>query len=126
MEEVKSIHKELRRLEDVIDSIEIKLHNTTGLLEIIRLGMERLYKEEYTYEIASVCILAEYLSAINDTEITKIQAILAEIKERFRHKQVEKAVIEKEWQGVSYKYSLVIPVNLVKKIVKTDIVYRSA
>ena len=45
--------------------------------------MERLYKEEYTYEIASVCILAEYLSAINDTEITKIQAILAEIKERF-------------------------------------------
>ena len=80
MEEVKSIHKELRRLEDVIDSIEIKLHNTTGLLEIIRLGMERLYKEEYTYEIASVCILAEDLSAINDTEITKIQAILAEIK----------------------------------------------
>lgn len=83
MGEARSIQKELRRLEDVIDSIEIKLHNTTGLLEIIRLGMERLYKEEYTYEIASVCILAEYLSAVNETEITKIQTMLTEMKERF-------------------------------------------
>lgn len=83
MEEAKNICNELRRLEDVVDSIGVKLHNATGLLEIIKLGMERLYKEEYTYEIASVSILKEYLSTVNDTEITKIQAMLAEMKERF-------------------------------------------
>lgn len=83
MEEAKDIHKELRRLEDVIDSIETKLHNTAGLLELIRLGMERLYKEDDSYEISSVCILAEYLSAINDTEIAKIQTMLTEMKERY-------------------------------------------
>ncbi len=83
MEETKDICKELRRLEDVVDNIETKLHNTAGLLELIRLGMERLYKEEYTYEISSVIVLKEYLLAINDKEIAKIQTMLTEMKERF-------------------------------------------
>ena len=83
MEETKNIRKELRRLEDVVDNIQTKLHNTAGLLELIRLGMERLYKEEDTYEISSVIILKEYLSAINDKEIAKIQTMLTEMKERF-------------------------------------------
>ena len=60
MEETKNIRKELRRLEDVVDNIQTKLHNTAGLLELIRLGMERLYKEEDTYEISSVIVLKEY------------------------------------------------------------------
>ena len=76
MEETKNIRKELRRLEDVVDNIQTKLHNTAGLLELIRLGMERLYKEEYTYEISSVIVLKEYLLTINNTEIAKIQTML--------------------------------------------------
>lgn len=83
MEETKSIRKELRRLEDVVDNIQTKLHNTAGLLELIRLGMERLYKEEDTYEISSVIVLKEYLLTINNTEIAKIQTMLTEMKERF-------------------------------------------
>lgn len=83
MEETKNIRKELRRLEDVVDNIETKLHNTARLLELIRLGMERLYKEEYTYEISSVIVLKEYLLTINNTEIAKIQTMLTEMKERF-------------------------------------------
>ena len=83
MEETKNIRKELRRLEDVVDNIQTKLHNTARLLELIRLGMERLYKEEYTYEISSVIVLKEYLLAINDKEIAKIQTMLTEMKERF-------------------------------------------
>ncbi len=83
MEETKNIRKELRRLEDVVDNIQTKLHNTAGLLELIRLGMERLYKEEYTYEISSVIVLKEYLLTINNTEIAKIQTMLTEMKERF-------------------------------------------
>ena len=83
MEETKNIRKELRRLEDMVDNIQTKLHNTAGLLELIRLGMERLYKEEYTYEISSVIVLKEYLLAINDKEIAKIQTMLTEMKERF-------------------------------------------
>ena len=83
MEETKNIRKELRRLEDVVDSIERKLHHTAGLLELIRLGMERLYKEEDTYEISSVIVLKEYLLTINNTEIAKIQTMLTEMKERF-------------------------------------------
>lgn len=83
MEEPKNIRKELRRLEDVVDNIQTKLHNTAGLLELIRLGMERLYKEEYTYEISSVIVLKEYLLTINNTEIAKIQTMLTEMKERF-------------------------------------------
>ena len=83
MEETKNIRKELRRLEDVVDNIQTKLHNTAGLLELIRLGMERLYKEEYTYEISSVIVLEEYLLTINNTEIAKIQTMLTEMKERF-------------------------------------------
>ena len=67
MEETKNIRKELRRLEDVVDNIQTKLHNTAGLLELIRLGMERLYKEEDTYEISSVIVLKEYLLTINNT-----------------------------------------------------------
>ena len=83
MEETKKIRKELRRLEDVVDNIQTKLHNTAGLLELIRLGMERLYKEEDTYEISSVIVLKEYLLTINNTEIAKIQTMLTEMKERF-------------------------------------------
>lgn len=83
MEETKNIRKKLRRLEDVVDNIQTKLHNTAGLLELIRLGMERLYKEEYTYEISSVIVLKEYLLTINNTEIAKIQTMLTEMKERF-------------------------------------------
>ena len=83
MEETKDIRKELRRLEDVVDNIQTKLHNTAGLLELIRLGMERLYKEEDTYEISSVIVLKEYLLTINNTEIAKIQTMLTEMKERF-------------------------------------------
>ena len=82
MEETKNIRKELRRLEDVVDNIQTKLHNTAGLLELIRLGMERLYKEEYTYEISSVIVLKEYLLTINNTEIANIQTMLTEMKER--------------------------------------------
>lgn len=82
MEDVESILKELRRLEDAAESIERKLHNTAGLLELVRSGMERLNKQDDTYEISSVTILKEYLLAINDTEISRIQAILAGIKER--------------------------------------------
>ncbi len=82
MEETKNIRKELRRLEDVVDNIQTKLHNTAGLLELIRLGMERLYKEEDTYEISSVIVLKEYLLTINNTEIAKIQTMLTEMKER--------------------------------------------
>lgn len=82
MEETKNIRKELRRLEDVVDNIQTKLHNTAGLLELIRLGMERLYKEEYTYEISSVIVLKEYLLTINNTEIAKIQTMLTGMKER--------------------------------------------
>lgn len=83
MEETKNIRKELRRLEDVVDNIQTKLHNTAGLLELIRLGMESLYKEEDTYEISSVIVLKEYLLTINNTEIAKIQTMLTEMKERF-------------------------------------------
>ncbi len=83
MEETKNIRKELRRLEDVVDNIQTKLHNTAGLLELMRLGMERLYKEEDTYEISSVIVLKEYLLTINNTEIAKIQTMLTEMKERF-------------------------------------------
>lgn len=83
MEETKNIRKELRRLEDVVDNIQTKLHNTAWLLELIRLGMERLYKEEDTYEISSVIVLKEYLLTINNTEIAKIQTMLTEMKERF-------------------------------------------
>lgn len=83
MEETKNIRKELRRLEDVVDNIQTKLHNTAGLLGLIRLGMERLYKEEDTYEISSVIVLKEYLLTINNTEIAKIQTMLTEMKERF-------------------------------------------
>ena len=83
MEETKDICKELRRLEDVVDNIETKLHNTAGLLELIRLGMEKLYKEDDTYEISSVIVLEEYLLAINYKEIAKIQTMLTEMKERF-------------------------------------------
>lgn len=82
MEERKNICKELRRLEDVVDSIETKLHNTAGLLELIRAGMERLGPQDDTYEISSVIILEEYLLAIKNTEIAKIQTMLTEIKER--------------------------------------------
>lgn len=82
MEDVESILKELRRLEDVVESIERKLHNTAGLLELIRSGMERLNKQDDTYEISSVDILKEYLLAINNTEIAKIQTMLTGIKER--------------------------------------------
>ena len=83
MEETKNIRKELRRLEDVVDNIQTKLHNTAGLLELIRLGMEKLYKEDDTYEISSVIVLEEYLLAINYKEIAKIQTMLTEMKERF-------------------------------------------
>ncbi len=67
----------------MVDNIQTKLHNTAGLLELIRLGMERLYKEEDTYEISSVIVLKEYLLTINNTEIAKIQTMLTEMKERF-------------------------------------------
>ncbi|MCI8358260.1 MAG: hypothetical protein HFI51_08975 [Lachnospiraceae bacterium] len=81
MEEKKNLRKELRRIEDVVDTIEKKLHNTAGIIELMRLGMERLYQEDDLYEISAMSVLEEYLLSMKHTEITKIQNILTEIKE---------------------------------------------
>ena len=65
------------------DNPKRKLHHTAGFLELIRSGMERLNKQDDTYEISSVIVLKEYLLAINGTEIAKLQTMLTEMKERF-------------------------------------------
>jgi hypothetical protein len=78
MEEKKNLRKELRRIEDVVDTIEKKLHNTAGIIELMRLGMERLYQEDDLYEISAMSVLEEYLLSMKHT---KIQNILTEIKE---------------------------------------------
>lgn len=83
MEEKKSIQVELRKLEDMVEKVAVKIHNTVGLLEIIRLGMEKLYREDDNYEISSVCVILEYLSAICQKDITKMNDILLELKGKF-------------------------------------------
>lgn len=82
MEENIELKKDLRRLEDVLDTLEQKICNTVGIIELIRMGIERLYKQDDSNEISSLYVLGEYLLTIQNKEITNMRNILTRIKEQ--------------------------------------------
>ncbi len=82
MEDFTDLQKELNRLDDIVNSMEFKIHNLAGLLGLVSIGIESINKSDETYESASVSIMQEYLEAIEKEDIAKMHDKLSELKEK--------------------------------------------
>lgn len=82
MEEIKDLKKELSRLDDMIDMIELKIHNLVGLLELVYLGIRGLNHIEDSYEMCSVILVQSYLETIERTDIRELHEKIDDLKER--------------------------------------------
>ena len=58
MKEMKNLRKELSKIDDMVDRIELKIHNLVGLLELVYLGTRTLNHVE---ELCSVILMNSYL-----------------------------------------------------------------
>ena len=82
MDELKPLTKGLRRLDDMVDELESKIHNLIGLLELVYLGIRELNKVEDSYELSSVNVMQNYLETIEKTDIQKLHEKLTDLKEQ--------------------------------------------
>lgn len=80
MEEMENLKKELSRLDDMIDMIELKIHNLVGLLELVYLGTKTLNRVEDSYEMCSVILIQSYLETIEITDIPKVHEKINSLK----------------------------------------------
>lgn len=82
MGDTKSLQTELSRLDDLVDAIELKIHNLAGLLELLYLGIRTLNRVEDSYELCAVNLILNYLEMIETVDILKLHAKVSELKER--------------------------------------------
>lgn len=82
MDELKSIQAELRKLDDLVDTVEAKIHNLAGLLELMDLGIRTINKTEDSYELSSMNIIRDYLKAIEKTDMPLLHEKLASLQEK--------------------------------------------
>lgn len=82
MEEMENLKKELSRLDDMIDMIELKIHNLVGVLELVCLGAKTLNRVEDSYEMCSVSLMQNYLETIERTDILKLHEKINDLKEQ--------------------------------------------
>lgn len=82
MKEMKNLRKELSKIDDMVDIVELKVHNLIGLLELVYLGIRELNKIDDSFELSSVNIVQEYLETIEKTDIQELHEKLTKLKER--------------------------------------------
>ena len=82
MKEMKNLKKELSKIDDMVDIVELKVHNLIGLLELVYLGIRELNKIDDSFELSSVNIVQEYLETIEKTDIQELHEKLTKLKER--------------------------------------------
>ena len=82
MKEMKNLKKELSKIDDMVDIVELKVHNLIGLLELVYLGIRELNKIDDSFELSSVNVVQEYLETIEKTDIQELHEKLTKLKER--------------------------------------------
>lgn len=82
MDEIKSIKVELRKLDDMVDVVEKKIHNLIGLLELLYLGIREQNRVDDSYELSSVNVMQDYLGTIKTKDIQQMHDKLTDLKER--------------------------------------------
>nr|WP_304578671.1 hypothetical protein [uncultured Acetatifactor sp.] len=82
MKEMKNLKKELSKIDDMVDIVELKVHNLIGLLELVYLGIRELNKVDDSFELSSVNVVQEYLETIEKTDIQELHEKLTKLKER--------------------------------------------
>lgn len=70
---------ELIRIDDMINTLESKISNISGLLELISAGTQNINKSGDTYELDSINVLKDYLSMISKTDIPKLHDMLRQL-----------------------------------------------
>ena len=79
---MKNLKKELSKIDDMVDIVELKVHNLIGLLELVYLGIRELNKVDDSFELSSVNVVQEYLETIEKTDIQELHEKLTKLKER--------------------------------------------
>lgn len=79
MENIISQKDELIRIDDMINTLESKISNISGLLELISAGTQNINKTGDTYELDSINVLKDYLSMISKTDIPKLHDMLRQL-----------------------------------------------
>ncbi len=64
MKDFKDLQYELNRFDDMVNGIEIKIHNLAGLLGLVSIGIEGINRSDESYESASISVVRECLEAI--------------------------------------------------------------
>ena len=81
MKDTVKLQAELARIEDLADTLGLKIHNLAGNLELIWLGLRTLNKIEDSYELCSLRLVLNYVEMIETLDILKLQAKVSELKE---------------------------------------------
>ena len=81
MKDTVKLQAELARIEDLADTLGLKIHNLAGNLELICLGLRTLNKIEDSYELCSLRLVLNYVEMIETLYILKLQAKVSELKE---------------------------------------------
>ena len=81
MDELENIRHNLCRLDDMVNSVEHKIHSLSGVLELVYMGMQAVNKSEDSYELSSVEFIRDYLKAIEKMDIQEMHDCLAKMKE---------------------------------------------
>ena len=82
MKEMKNLRKELSKIDDMVDRIELKIHNLVGLLELVYLGTRTLNHVEDSYELCSVTLMQSYLETIEKTDIQELHEKIDNLKKQ--------------------------------------------
>ncbi len=76
------LQNELNRLDDIVNRIEIKIHNLAGLLGLVSIGIDSINRSDETYESASISVVQEYLEAVEKEDIAKLHDKISELQKK--------------------------------------------
>ncbi len=82
MKDFTDLQNELNRLDDIVNRIEIKIHNLAGLLGLVSIGIDSINRSDETYESASISVVQEYLEAVEKEDIAKLYDKISELQKK--------------------------------------------
>lgn len=74
-------NNDIVRINDMIDTLERRISDMAGLLELVSTGAGNLNGGSDTYESNCINVVKDYLSLINKTDIPKLHDMLRHLAE---------------------------------------------
>ncbi len=81
MDGLENMRYNLGLLDDMVSNIERKVHNLSGVLELVYMGIRAVDKSEDSYELSCVEFIQDYLKDIEKRDIPDMQDCLTKLKE---------------------------------------------